>query len=223
MANTGKYVSSADDIKEHAAKLAALFEIKPSVKPHYLFEVGDAAALLKVDEKTLQRKRNQRDALIKAGEEPDPIDIASIPYVRPNPNVKYTAQELEDYLKRVSESSGSRMNMARGPTSLSRAERAPPGRAAAVAVLGFQSWLANATPMATWPFSIQSDGRPMDICAAILTGRLTGVAERLTIREFGERAADAAAKAFHDAERLELEIIMPAGRNGRKTLARGLS
>lgn len=91
MANTGKYVSSANDIVEHAAKIAALLEIKPSVKPFVLFEVGDAAALLRVDQKTLQRKRSQRDALLKAGQTPEPLDIASIPYVPASPTVKYPA------------------------------------------------------------------------------------------------------------------------------------
>lgn len=87
--------------------------------------------------------------------------------------------------------------------------------------MGFQSWLANATPMGTWPFSIQLDGRPMDICAAILTGRLTGVSERPTIHEFGERAAVASSKAFHDAERAELDAMVRDGSYSRTT-ARGL-
>lgn len=42
----------------------------------------------------------------------------------------------------------------------------------------------------------------MDICAGILTGRLTGVSERLTIHEFGGRAAVASSKAFYKAEEL---------------------
>lgn len=203
MANTGKYVSSAEEINERAAKLAALFEIKPSIKPYFMFEVADAAALLLVDEKTLQRRRARRDALLKAGEEPDPLDIESIPYVPPNPSVKYTAQALEDYLKRVAMAANA--GRRGGPSSVAEAlERAEPASARAVDLMGFQTWLSSALPESTWPFSIQPDGRPLDLCAAIVQGKLTGKAERFTIRDFGNRVAEASAKAFHDAERAEL-------------------
>lgn len=121
---------------------------------------------------------------------PDPLDIASIDYVPPRPTVKYSAQDLEDYLKRLYAATKVRgVGMARQP-----------GKPNAAAVLGFQSWLASASPLDKWPFSIQPDGRPMDICAAIITGNLTGTAEDLTIREFGERVADAASRSFHEAE-----------------------
>lgn len=197
MANTGKHVSSAKDIESHAARLAALLAIKPEVKPNYFFEVGDACALLGVDAKTLQRKRKLRDTLLTKGEDPDPLDLSSIPYVPANPSVKYSAQDLEDFFKRLY--AVTKSHRVRLPES--------PGRRQAVAVLGFQTWMAAASPIDTWPFSIQSDGRPMDLCAAIILGKLTGKAERLTIREFGERAAQAAGKAFADAERAELDGI----------------
>lgn len=190
MANTGKYVSTAKQIEHHAEKLAALMAIKPSVKAIYLFEVGDAAALLSVDPKTLQRKRKERDGILAKGEEPDPLDISSIAYVPPRPTVKYLAQDLEDFLRRLAEA-------AKAPYS---AKPKMPGKPAALAVLGFQSWLASASLVDTWSFSIQPDGRPMDLCAAILIGKLTGKAEDLTPREFGDRVADAASRAFHEAE-----------------------
>lgn len=101
MANTGKYVSAAKDIESHAAWIAAIMAIKPEVKPHYFFEVGDACALLGVDAKTLQRKRKLRDLLLSKGEDPDPLDLSTIPYVPPRPAVKYSAQDLEDFLKRL--------------------------------------------------------------------------------------------------------------------------
>jgi hypothetical protein len=168
--------------------------IKPSVKALYLFEVGDAAALLSVDPKTLQRKRKERDEILKNGDEPDPLDISSIAYVPPRPTVKYLAQDLEDFLRRLAEAT-------KAPYS---AKSKMPGKPAALAVLGFQPWLSIASPIDTWPFSIQPDGRPMDLCAAILTGKLTGKAEHLTIREFGERAADAASMAYQRSEALVL-------------------
>lgn len=67
--------------------------------------------------------------------------------------------------------------------------------------MGFQAWTAIATPVDEWPFSIRADGRPMDLCAAIALGELTGVAERLTLRQFSERLAHASGQAFQEHER----------------------
>lgn len=207
MANTGKYVSTAKDIESHAARLAALLAIKPEVKPNYFFEVGDACAMLGVDAKTLQRKRKLRDALLKKGEDPDPLDLSSIPYVPANPSVKYSAQHLEDFFKRLY--AVTKSHRARLPES--------PGRRQAVAALGFQSWMAAASPMDTWPFSIQPDGRPMDLCAAIILGKLTGKAELLTLRALAERVASVAARTFHETEADE---IAGAAKPGKKTMTR---
>ncbi len=200
MANTGKYVSSAEKIEEHAAMLAALMAIKPSVKPVFFFEVGDVAALLKVDPKTLKRRRDERDAALKSGAEIDPLDIASIPYVPPNPTVKYSAQALEDYLLRLATASAFLRDVGAGR----------PGRRQASALMGFQTWMSIATPIDTWPYSIQADGRPMDLCAAVIQGVLTGNAERLTLRQFSERLADAAGKTFAERERMELAEVVPS-------------
>lgn len=200
MANTGKYVSTAKQIEHHAEKLAALMAIKPSVKAIYTFEVGDAAALLSVDPKTLQRKRKERDAILANGGNPDPLDISSIAYVPPRPSVKYLAQDLEDFLRRLADA-------AKAPYS---AKPKMPAKPSLLAVLGFQSWLASASPLDRWPFSIQADERPMDLCAAILTGKLTGKTEDLTLREFGDRLADAASRAFHENESDEIAAITVA-------------
>jgi len=152
--------------------------------------------VLRVDAKTLQRKRKQRDALLDKGEDPDPLDISSIPYVPPKPTVKYSAQDLEDFLKRL--------------YALTKSHRvalpAAPAKRQAVAVLGFQTWMAAASPVDTWPFSIQPDGRPMDLCAAIILGKLTGKAELLTMRMFAERCADISAAAFQEDEAAEIAL-----------------
>lgn len=192
MANTGKYVSTPQEILEHAAKLEALMSISPLVKSLFFFEAGDVAALLKVDTKTLQRKRSERDAALEAGREINPLDIASIPYAPPAPTVKYSAQVIEDYLQRVSAAAIAPRSEQQTPFSLS-------GR-----FMGFQSWTTIATPVDDWPFSIRADGRPLDISAAIALGELTGVAERLTLRQFSERLADASGHAFQEREKEEL-------------------
>ena len=206
MANTGKYVSAAKDIESHAARIAALMAIKPEVKPHYFFEVGDACALLGVDAKTLQRKRKLRDTLLSNGEDPDPLDLSSVPYVPPRPAVKYSAQDLEDFLKRLY--AATKSHKVKLPPS--------PGKRQAVAALGFQTWMATASPLDAWPFSIQPDGRPMDLCAAIITGKLTGKAESLTLRMFAERVADVASRSFHEAEADEVEMASGPGKKSSK-------
>lgn len=49
----------------------------------------------------------------------------------------------------------------------------------------------------------------MDPCAAIIVGKLTGKAEALTIHEFGDRVADAASRAFHQAAARALDRVAP--------------
>jgi len=46
--------------------------------------------------------------------------------------------------------------------------------------MGFQAWIATNSPVDEWPFSIRADGRPLDICAAILLGELTGTSAATT-------------------------------------------
>ena len=100
MANTGKYAHTAVEIQGHAAIVEALFAIKPEIKPTCFFEVGEVCALLRVDAKTLQRKRKQRDALLEKGEDPDPLDISSIPYVPPRPAVTTNRPDSDPSLGR---------------------------------------------------------------------------------------------------------------------------
>lgn len=106
----------------------------------------------------------------------------------------YPASEIEDYLARFEAAVAAKRRQVRLAL--------PP-------ILGFQSWRASATPLEHWQFSIQRDGRPMDLCAAIIAGKLTGKAEALTIREFCDRVADAASRAFHQAEARALDRVTP--------------
>lgn len=69
---------------------------------------------------------------------------------------------------------------------------------------GFQSWLSYGDAASTWPFCIQPDGRPLDMCEALVTDRLTEDACRLTIGEFATTLADAVSKAHTRNERDEL-------------------
>ena len=57
---------------------------------------------------------------------------------------------------------------------------------------GFMGWMQTADAISTWPFSIQKDDRPLDLHTAMVEDKLTGKAERLNLREFSERLANAA-------------------------------
>jgi hypothetical protein len=87
-----------------------------------------------------------------------------------------------------------------------------PGKENSIAVLGFQSWLAPASSLDKWPFSIQPDGRPMDILATTIAGKLTGTAEDLAIREFRQRVADATAFDFHEGETKKIAEVAVVGK-----------
>jgi len=120
-------------------------------------------------------------------------DLESIQFVKKGLKYRYPARAVEKYLddcKNAANATALKIqSMKRG------------------GIYGFQSWLTEATPLDQWPFSIQPDGRPMDMCAAIALDKLTGEAESLTIREFGERVADAVSHSFHDDEAVALDEI----------------
>lgn len=124
----------------------------------------------------------------------DPLHPASLPFSKPDVGgvVLYFASDVFAYLARLNKS----VDRSGLP------EESTP--AAPTAMRGFQSWLGHATPLETWPFTIRGDGRPVDLAEALATGQLSGIAERLTLREFGARLADASSAAFHEAEAASL-------------------
>ena len=196
MANTGKYVSTPQSIAEHAALLVALSSIPTNEKPIFFFEAGEVAALLRVDTKTLQRKRKERELALISGASISDIDIASIAFVPPAPVARYPASEIEGYLRRLSAASAP----SERPFGLPRSDGA--------SYMGFQAWMSTASPTDDWAFSTDGAGRPMDITAAIMLGMTTGAAERLTLRQFAERVADCSGAAFQGHERNELAACL---------------
>lgn len=195
MANSGKNVGSAKGMVEHAAMLAALESLPSAIKPIFLFKAGEVAALLRVDTKTLQRKRAQRERAAEAGEEIDGIDIASIPFAPISSGIRYSAAEIESYLRRVSQATGASAN----PFGLTRS--------AASSFMGFQIWMSTATPVDDWPFTIARDGRPMDLAAAIILGQTTGEASRMTLRQFAEASAHLSGRDFQDEQSRQIEAV----------------
>jgi hypothetical protein len=160
--------------------------------------VDEVCTILNKSSKTLQRARNARDAL-KVGEVADGTSLASIPYIPPGPDAlacAYLMSEIKAYWRR------------RIKAAQSEVEAEPiPVVQGIGAAHGFLSFMASALPTDTWPFSIQADGRPMDLFLAMKLGLLTGIAERLTLREFGDRLSDAASASFHRSVAEELKNL----------------
>lgn len=160
--------------------------------------VDEVCTILNKSPKTLQRARDARDALEK-GKEADGTSLASIPYIPPGPDglsYAYRMSEIKAFWHR------------RITAAQSEVEAEPfPAVQGIGTVHGFASFMASAMPTDTWPFSIQADGRPMDMFLAMELGLLTGKAERLTLREFGDRLSDAASSGFHGSESDELRSV----------------
>lgn len=188
--------STPADLDARSALIGALQAVPAETKKLLWLSARDVAAMTDFSAKKLQRARTARDAALVAGQPIDPLDPASIPFSAPSPGkpaALYPAQPVEDYLTRVL---GSAKRGAAGEVDPSLAP-----------TLAFQRWLTMAEPADVWPFSIQEDGSPMDMVAAVLADALTGEAEALTVREFGERAADAASKRLTRREKAEFEAI----------------
>ncbi len=193
MTTLSKAVNVKNKIEAITALRKTLMSIDASIKPTYKLAVGDVAAILDVDAHTLRDARVERERKLKKREEINPLSLESISFIHKPPTAVYTAQEIENYFKRLE------LADKLPPWQQSRAENYP-NLNLPYEVRGFQTWLAQTGPTETWPFSIQDDGRPIDMVMALVDGKLTGNVEWLTLREFGTRAADAASSAFHNAE-----------------------
>jgi hypothetical protein len=195
----------AKELLQAAALISSIKQVDAKDRADLRFTVAEVAAMLRVDPKQLHRARVDQEELLALGgnsknqKKIDPLLLESIPCIPSSGGrYAYSAEAIHDYLNRVRKAEQDLAYKIQAMTGLN-------------AVLGFQSWLCTMMPTDTWPFSIQQDGRPIDLCAAIVLGQLTGDAELLTIREFSDRAAHASAKAFHDAESeiLKVETSMP--------------
>lgn len=149
------------------------------------FSVGAVAALLDKDPKTLHSARVTREEMLDEEKVIPPLSLESIAYAGTPAAATYMALDLVGYLDRL----------ALAPTLRGWEQKLPksyPKLNLPRSFLGFQSWLAHAEVMELWPFAIQPDGRPMDVIAAILSEQVGDDVRWLTIRQFGDLAADAA-------------------------------
>jgi hypothetical protein len=188
--------SSALDSK----KVAAVGEIRKALRAipkedlaTFPLSVGVVAAFLDVDPKTLHAARTTRDEKLQKGAPIHPLDLESIPYLKTSSGTTYMALDVIEYVDR----------RALAPTLPVWKQKLPasyPPLQLPRSFLGFQAWIANADPTELWPFAIQADGRPMDLIAALVNGAVADDVRWLTIRQFGDLAADAASRAFHNEE-----------------------
>ena len=214
---------------EQVAVLESCAHLSKKAMKIFPLSAKQLGTLLIRDPKTMDRDRH--DLQVKIAEE-EPVDLLhpmSIPCLPTSAGeAMYSALDAYEYLTRLYDAVD-RGYLAKGkfgpkgdvlakgkPASNGRAVangkgtakgKAPTGGKAmppASTMRGFQSWLSYGDGASTWPFCIQSDGRPLDMCEALETGRLTEDARRLTIGEFVTTLADAVSKADARTEKVQL-------------------
>lgn len=195
MANTGKSELTPLEKKEYDDLVARLAAMPVAQRELTMLSAIETAALLKISIGTLDRARSRRRELEQSGEPTPPTSHASIPFARSGDEgpVQYFAQDVVDFLTRL-----------RGAANAPQAPQEP--AAATARLAGIRSWMAHAGPADTWPFAIMASGRPLDFMDALSLGALTGTAERLTPREYGEWLGQAAAAEFSSAEREAIAV-----------------
>lgn len=182
---------TAADLRERIALAGAIADLRAlsnEDQDTIIFSAEETTVLLRKSLKALQRARTVRSEAIKAGGTVPEDSLASLAPLPPEDNEKnalYPASSITAYWARRVKAAKAESDALGVSTSTLR---------------GFQSWLIEGTPSESWPFSIQPDGRPMDMVEAIRARMLTGNAARLNIREFADRLAHAASKSFSETE-----------------------
>ncbi len=190
------------ELREKSAAVAMFREELRRIKKEELasspLSVAAVSAILDKDAKTLYNARVTRKEMLEEEKVIPPLDLASIGFVGTPNRATYMALDLVEYLNRL----------AFAPTLQARDQLLPqsfPSLKLPRFFLGFQSWLAQGDSNDRWLFSIRSDGRPIDLIAAILNKEVGDDVRWLTIREFGEMTADCADRASAIRVKAELE------------------
>lgn len=195
---------------EQRALIREIAALARSEQEKYKLSTKQTGIIINREPKTMEADRRKQRALLAAkkkskqtGEKAVEIDLThpmSLPYVPPTGDereVQYFASDIVDYLDRLY-ATVDRSFLKRGaaPSTDPR-------------MRGFQSWLSFGSPADTWPFCIQPDGRPLDMAEAIATGRLNDDIERLNLREFSTRLADAASRGASSEEARAIRVATP--------------
>lgn len=207
---------------EEAMQYEVLLALSESARKIMRLGDRDAAAYIGKSHSTLAHARSEQSALSAA--ERDSRSCGCIPYIK-GPPIQYRLYDLliykvnEETFTGVSKTRSTETKEKTALTVSANAQKnglkAKASREAAknATYRGFSSFMQTATAADTWPFSMQKDGRPMDLYAAMLDGKLTGNAERLNLREFSSRLADAATQAYSDEQARALESGKPLAKD----------
>ena len=176
-----------------AALHAALYSMTPEARRDRDYSMADAAVLLDTSAKTLERARAaQVKALLSMPPARiDPLSFEALSFApSPTGSGRYvcSAESVFQLFKRRREQAKANDERLMAAMGIN-------------AVLAFYAWTSEALAQDKWPFAIQIDGRPLDFVAALALDKLTGEVEWLTLREFGDKLANAAAKASSAAEK----------------------
>lgn len=151
----------------------------------------EVSIILQRNEKTLEQDRREQT----------PADPSYLPYIKSGGKVLYRAGDVAAYLQR-----GLRVS-----TRDATAPQVPP---VAGSIRGFSTmgdWLRHGGVEDRWAFSMQRDGRPIDLVSAIETSALTGDAAALTLGEFTEQLSSSVARAHFNRQDGELHDDLPKG------------
>lgn len=195
---------------EQQALIRELASMPRSAQKKYKLSTKQTGIIINREPKTMEADRRKQRALVAAmkkaketgGDAPE-IDLKhpmSLPYAPPagdEREVQYFASDIVDYLDRL---------YATVDRSFLKRGAAP---STDPMMRGFQSWLSFGSPADTWPFCIQPDGRPLDMAEAIATGRLNDDIERLNLREFSTRLAEAASRGGSSKEARAIRAATP--------------
>ena len=193
--NEGKRKFAMSD-EEREAKIVVWSSYSDVVLKRIRLQSEEAAAFLGVSERTMQDERTAAKHAVDNGLPVDPEEIRSIP-CRGTGTIQYTAFHLLEYLDRTTfkVGAGRRMPDHLKGVGAKNQKKEPTDhwvQALTVNARKFMGWMQTADASSTWPFSIQMDGRPLDLHTAMVEDKLTGKAERLNLREFSDKLANAA-------------------------------
>ena len=210
---------TAWDYKRAAGLRDELLEVLESMLDEFSLSVETVAATLMVDIKAVHRAREAQDEALREGSPIEPGSLEALPWLQVGARFKYTPRGVLEYLEH-------RANEGRIKIVMINAAKEKSVSYRPAHVSGFATWLATATADEAWPFSIQPDGRPIDVVYAIVAGLTTDEAANLTPREFAEKLAHAASNAFHADEARQLRILVEEadpveGKDGSSAEAEG--
>ena len=193
--NEGKRQFAMSD-DEREAKIVIWSSYPEVVLKRIRLQSEEAGAFLGVSERTMQDERTAAKHAVDNDLPVDPEEIRSIP-CRGTGTILYTAFHLLEYLDRTTFKVGGGKRMPghlKGAGAKSRKKEPEDHwvQALTVSARKFMGWMQTADAISTWPFSIQKDGRPLDLHTAMVEDKLTGKAERLNLREFSDRLAKVA-------------------------------